>query len=100
MPYFQVRLEGSGVSVPVEGEADPIIGFFTTRVVRADDEERALALAREVVLADWRGGGEFAQQNQGTLPVLSADDPVSHLGFLRGLFGRRRTGYAFYRYNE
>ena len=90
-----VRLAGSGISYPsTDGEA-PIIGFFTTRLVTAPDRLQAHQLAMEVVLAEWRSGGAYAEGNIGTLPNLIVDEswPV---GFLTGIFSRRPSGYTFY----
>ena len=94
MAYFQVLFQGKGIRLPFDG-GDSAIGFFTTRVVRADSSDDALDRARDVVLSEWRDGGSYAAVNSGEVPELVAD-PIRRLGPLRGFFGRKRTGYVFY----
>lgn len=98
MPYFQVRLSGEGIRLPLD-EGDPMIGFFTTRVVKADDLRHAGQLAQENVMSEWREGGQYANHNEGSAPklVVEASFPI---GLLRGIFGRKPAGYSFYRYDD
>jgi hypothetical protein len=95
MPYFQVMLSGAGILLPFEDASDPAIGFFTTRNVRASDSGRAQVLAKELVLSQWRSGGAYAGANKGATPVLAIES-ISTIGLLKGIFGRKATGYAFY----
>lgn len=99
MPYFKVRLSGAGILYPFADGSDPAIGFFTTRLVRAPDIEEAHHLAKDLVLSEWRPGGEYADGNAGSVPVLAVDESWS-VGFLSGIFGRRSGGYTFYRYDD
>ena len=94
MPYFKVRLSGAGISYPVEGP-DPVIGFFTTRLVQAPNLMQAQHVATELVLSEWRPGGQYAGDNAGSLPQLVVEElwPVS---LLSGIFGRKPRGYTFY----
>ncbi|MGF2076068.1 hypothetical protein, partial [Enterococcus casseliflavus] len=41
-------------------DGDPVIGFFTTRFVRARDENEAAAAVVERVLKEWKAGGAYA----------------------------------------
>ena len=95
MPYFMVRLMGKGVSYAAIDGGDPMIGFYTTRLVRAPDHLQAHNAANEDVLAEWRPGGQFAEGNTGALPSLVVDDswPIS---LLSGIFRRRPSGYSFW----
>lgn len=95
MPYFRVMLSGRAISYGFDDGSDPAIGFFTTRTVKANDHRNAERLAKESVLLEWQSGGEYAERNHGSLPTLAAED-VRPIGYLRGLFGRRDGGYAFY----
>ena len=95
MAYFQVLLSGSGISYAFEGEADAVVGFFTTRVVRAQTLADAQHLAKQLVLTEWRAGGAYAVCNRGGVPSLVVEESF-RIGFLRGVFGRSRKGYAFY----
>ncbi|MCD9029581.1 hypothetical protein LDO26_15410 [Luteimonas sp. BDR2-5] len=93
MPHFKVILSGRGIDLPFEG--DSAIGFFTTRQVRATDLPDAESLAKELVLAEWRSGGTYAQANRGSLPVLAVEHSFS-VGWVAGTFGRNPSGYTFY----
>ena len=94
MPYFKVRLSGAGISLPFDG-GDPVIGFFTTRLVRARDPEHAQDLAKQLVLSEWLAGGAYATANTGAIPTLVIEESWQ-VGLLQGILGRSRFGYAFY----
>jgi hypothetical protein len=54
-------------------------------------------LAKDLVLSEWRYGGTYAQANRGSLPVLSVEQSMP-VGWLAGVFGRKPSGYTFYRH--
>jgi hypothetical protein len=95
MSHFNVVLHGQGIRCPFEGSADSVIGFYTTRRVKARDLQEAEALAREAVLVEWCDGGQYAAVNLGAVPELAIEDAYE-VGLWTGLFGRRPGGYAFY----
>lgn len=95
MPYFQVLLSGSGISLPFEGATEPVIGFFTTRFVRAIDLSHAGELAKEVVLAEWSTEGIYSASNQGAIPSLTVENAIA-IGTLTGILKRNAGGYTFY----
>lgn len=95
MPYFKVRLSGTGISYPFVDGSDPAIGFFTTRVVRAPDTKQAHMAAKARVLSDWQSGGSYATGNSGSIPTLVVEESWP-IGWLRGVFGRKHEGYTFY----
>ena len=99
MPYFKVQLSGAGISLQAVDGADPAIGFFTTRLVRARDPEHAHSLAKEAVLSEWQPGGAYAGGNIGTLPSLIVEESWQ-VGLLEGILGRRASGYAFYSHDD
>ena len=92
MPYFRVLMNGEGISVSSSG--DQIIGFYTTRWVKADVPEEAEDLAKKLVLRDWTNG-EYAEVNEGDPPRLSVESIVS-VGLFNYLWNRRGKGYSFY----
>jgi hypothetical protein len=95
MPYFRVMVSGTGISYGFNDGSDPIIGFFTTRMVKANDLPHAHQCVKELVLSEWRLGGSYAADNHGALPTLAVEDSSS-VGYFAGLFGRKGGGYAFY----
>jgi hypothetical protein len=94
MSYFKVILSGRGIDLPFDGAS--VVGFFTTRLVRAADLPTAESQAIELVLSEWRPGGTYAGTNRGSLPALTIEQSFS-VGFLAGVFGRKPSGYSFYR---
>lgn len=97
MPHFKVTLSGRGIYLPFDG--DPVIGFFTTRLVCATDLPSAESLATNLVMSEWCTGGTYAQANRGSLPALSIEGS-SPVGWLAGVFGCKPSGYSFYRYED
>ena len=99
MPYFKVRLSGAGISYPFVDGSDPVIGFFTTRIVKAQNLEEAHSAAKHLVLSEWQLGGPYAADNVGSLPKLLVEEswPV---GLLSGIFGRKPGGYTFYTHDD
>ncbi len=97
MPHFKVMLSGQGIDLPFDGT--PVVGFFTTRLVRATDLAAAERQAKNLVLSEWQSGGIYAATNRGSIPTLKVEEsfPVS---FLAGTFGRRPSGYTFYRHED
>ena len=99
MPYFRVILSGSGISYPFVDGPDPVIGFFTTRDVKAPDLERAGHVAKELVLSEWRAGGAYAADNRGAIPSLAIENCFP-IGLLTGILGRKPSGYSFYSHDD
>nr|CAG23928.1 hypothetical protein [Pseudomonas aeruginosa] len=97
MPYFKVILSGRGIDLPFDG--DSAIGFFTTRLVRSMDPASAESLAKGLVQAEWLPGGTYATVNRGSQPTLSVERS-SPVGWLTGTFGRKPSGYSFYRHED
>ena len=94
MSYFRVQLHGTGIIVNGSSADKPLVGFYTTRVVKASSTRDAVNVASQSVLAQWAEDRSYAQSNRGSLPQLSAEwvRPDTFLSTL--LF--RATGYCFY----
>jgi hypothetical protein len=93
MGYFRVLLHGSGIRVEGGELSRPIIGFYTTRMVRAASEGEAQVIAMESVRMQWATGAE-AKCNQGDAPALKVEE-VSPAKLLQGLLFRNK-GHSFY----
>jgi hypothetical protein len=97
MPHFKVILSGRGIDLPFDGE--PVVGFFTTRLIHAANLATAESQAKELVLSEWRPGGTYAGANLGSLPSLAVEQSFP-IGFLPAIFGRKPSGYSFYRHED
>ena len=97
MSYFKVILSGRGIDLPFDGAS--VVGFLTTRLVRAADLPEAESQAIELVLSEWQPGGTYAGTNRGSLPSLAIEQSFP-VGFLAGIFGRKPSGYSFYRHEH
>ena len=92
LPYFRVRLEGRGIALPIDDDT-AVIGFITTRVVRANSEIDAAAAAKGMIREDW-SNGDYASANKGGFPIITIewtrrDAFLDALRFKNG-------GYTFY----
>jgi hypothetical protein len=101
MSYFRIVLNGTGIRIrdgavlnlaDVDAEK-PIVGFHTTRAVRADSLEAAIEAARKSVLAEW-ASGRYRGASSGGPPNLIVDETYSDSFFGNLLF--RGNGYSFY----
>ena len=98
MPYFRVVLEGTGIDVPcLEAGGAPMVGFFTTRLVKAGTVEEAEEKAKKMVLLDWTVG-EYASANQGGKPALRVEAIYSASWWQWLIF--KNTGHSFYTRGE
>lgn len=86
-------LHGTGIRVPSQDSEQDMIGFYTTRLVRAPTEEIAVQKACGVVKTQWTTGS-YAHSNKGPLPELSLEW-VRRTSLL-DLFFFKATGYTFY----
>jgi hypothetical protein len=94
MPFYRVRLEGTGILLPTEGAEEPAIGFFTTRQVRAADETDAKLRALAVVADEW-STDPYASSNKGASPSLSVEE-VWRVSWWHALLRGSMRGHAFY----
>lgn len=92
MGYFRVMLHGDGILCETD-DSPTIIGFYTTRIVRAPSEEEAKVKATALVRNQWTTGAE-AKWNRGSLPLLTVEttEPIS---LWMALFFRNK-GHTFY----
>ncbi|MBE7366208.1 hypothetical protein [Ramlibacter pallidus] len=93
MPYYRVMLHGTGIRVPSEGSGEDIIGFYTTRLVRASSEAEAERNACRNVETQWTTE-EYAGRSLDGPPELSTEW-VRRTSFL-DVFFFKATGHAFY----
>lgn len=93
MPFFKVMLHGTGISLETDKLVGTIIGFYTTRLVRAKTEGDAKIKAKSDVEAEWASGA-YAKSNKGLAPQISVESVVR-----TGLFQWLRfnnSGHSFY----
>jgi hypothetical protein len=97
MPHFKVILSGRGIDYPFDGVS--VVGFFTTRLMRAPNLAKAESLAKDLVISEWRSGSPHAAANRGSIPTLAVEQSFQ-VGALAGLFGRKPSGYSFYHHED
>jgi hypothetical protein len=94
VPHFVVLLHGKGINVPaIDGSADPMRGFFTSRTVTASDAQAACQAVTRLVANDW-ATGPHASSNRGG-PLVLVVEEVTEIGWFKRLLSRPK-GYAFY----
>jgi len=91
MSYFRVRVEGTGISVSMSEST--LVGFFTTRAVRARCPEEAVQKVRSMITAAW-STGQYAALNSGPAPTIHVED-VWRSPWYRNVFFRN-DGHVFY----
>jgi hypothetical protein len=91
--HYLVMMQGVGIEVPNLEGGEPIVGFFTTRLVSASTSSEAESKAKKMVIADWTAG-EYADSNKGAVPQLTVES-VQACSFLKR-FTFKNGGHAFY----
>ncbi len=86
-------LEGTGLDIPSAEDKPSIVGFFTTRLVRASTTEEAEEKVKTMILTEWTSG-EYARANKGSLPSLTASS-IEKTTFIESLKSKY-LGYSFY----
>jgi hypothetical protein len=93
MPFFQVLVEGTGLSIPGDPETPPIVGFFASRVVWATSKLKAEEIALRSVRQLWATGSYASQPSAGSLVLaVSESSPSTFLKWLRA----PNKGHAFF----
>ena len=88
---YSVLLNGQDFSLPIGGSEDPVIGFYTTRYIAAENIRDAEKAAVNRVMQEWKNRGYF--ELCGKEPTLSAEEVL----ILEERFRLRSgTGFAFY----
>jgi hypothetical protein len=97
MPYFRVMIHGEGIDVPSIDGSKSIIGFYSTRLVKARSAPEADATVRTLILSDWTSGS-YAPANRGVPPSLRVESIIKTTVFDWLRF--RNAGYTFYSRDE
>ena len=88
---YRVLIHGSGFSLALLDGGEPIVGFFTTRFVAAENIRDAETKARSSVLTEWKRRGFEA--SAGSAPILELEDlEVVHSRFRL----RSAAGFTFF----
>ncbi len=88
---YRVMFEGSGFTLFLDGVPKPIIGFFTTRYVAANNVREAQSAARSAVLNEWSRHGY--RERTGAEPHLA----IEEMEILEEWFRMRSgDGFAFF----
>ena len=92
---FSVLVHGSGFALWIAGEEEPIIGFFTTRIVAARNVREAERLALAAIGKDWQRRGH---QHAAGSPAKLVVEEVAVLNERFRL--RSGGGFTFYNHTE
>ena len=106
MPYYRIILHGDCVSIPsakeraVSEDASqdsagrrPTIGFYTTRIVTAGDQDAAVKKAMSLTNEEW--AKNFAKSDGAGPPRLDVDS-IFQIDFISFVFAQPRRGFTFY----
>jgi len=91
MMHYKIVLTGSDILVDHYGSPEPVMGFIACRILKAESEEMAVALAKRNVLIQWNQS--FNADRKAGLPKLSLETVTP----IKPLFIRKpRHDYYFY----
>ena len=93
MPYFRVIIQGKGMHIAPAVGGDAMIGFYTTRAVRAKSAKAAETAALALVSDEW-AKPPLSRQYTGRSPELGIEQ-VHSVSILKALLTRNK-GYTFY----
>ena len=90
-------VHGAGINIPGEDGEDAIIGFYTTRLVKAETRQEAEIKAKDMIIKEW-SSGPCALSNKGSLPKLRIET-VTDKTFFDSLRVKNK-GYSFYSHGD
>lgn len=95
MTFYKIVLTGTDILVDHYGSPEPVMGFVTCRLVRADSETMAIATAKRDILVQWNRS--FNADRRAGLPRLS----VAQISPVRRWLTRKpRHDFYFYSSDE
>ena len=93
MKLFRCLIEG--VNFPLEFEGEPaLVGFYTSRFVRAENPEQAELLALELLRADPKLDVPSSKRTKETMVYF---EEIEEISSIPDGISEPGTGYAFYR---
>lgn len=95
MMHYKIVMTGSDILVDHYGSPDPVMGFVTCRIIKADSEPMAIATVKRDVLVHWNQS--FNADRKAGLPKLTVEQitPVTPL-----LARKPKHDYYFYSCEE
>lgn len=95
MTFYKIVLTGTDIMVDHYGSPEPIMGFVTCRLVKAESEAMAIATIKRDILVQWNRS--FNADRRAGLPRLS----VEWIGPVRRWLTRKpRHDFYFFDSNE
>jgi hypothetical protein len=86
MTYYKVVLSGENIFFENSGDApEPVIGFITSKLIQAESESLAIAIAKRDLLVHWNHS--FNSDRKLGMPKLA----VEYTGEVRGWFKPKST---------
>ncbi|WP_347331897.1 hypothetical protein [Marinimicrobium locisalis] len=91
MMHYKIVLTGSGILVDHYGSPEPVMGFVTARLVKAESEDLAVATVKRDVLVQWNQS--FNADRKAGLPKLTIEQVTP----VRALLARKpKHDFYFY----
>src|SRR5690554_2514223 len=91
MIHYKIILTGSDIFVDSYGSADTITGFVACRIIKAETEDLAIAMAKRNILVNWNQS--FNADRKVGLPTLE----VQKITPVNGWFAREpKNDYFFF----
>jgi hypothetical protein len=91
MMHYKIILTGSDIFVENYGSADPITGFVACRIIKAETERLAIAMAKRNILVNWNQS--FNADRKVGLPNLEVEKVTQVNGWLTR---EPKNDYFFY----
>lgn len=94
MPYYQVFIHGSDFILNLDDKSNEEGGFYTTKVVKADNHDEAESKAIELIRSD-KNLHDVSVYQEGNEPKLYVEE-LSTISWFQYFRYKPGTGYVFY----
>ncbi|WP_223669622.1 hypothetical protein [Kangiella shandongensis] len=94
MAYYQVLIHGADFILNLDGKSNEKGGFYTTKIVRADNHEEAESKGIELIRSD-KNLNDVSVHQEGNEPKLSVEE-LATISWSRYFRYKPGTGYVFY----
>lgn len=93
MTYYTVLISGSNIFFEQYENSDPIVGFISQRLIEAESEDLATAIAKRDILVNWNHS--FNADRRLGLPSLQLEYIAAFQGWIKP-----KTKHDYYWYSD